>query len=170
MLNENSKYPVDVIVAWAVSAKNPLNTCYGYSPNQLVFAKNPNFLSNLTNKPPTMEDITRSQLVLKHLNAMHAARKAFIEVESNEKLRRALKSKARVTTGLVYDLGDLFYCKRNDSDKWKGSGMVIGRENKQILVKQGGYPDTLKYWVGVQRDQFYLMGRRCHLSLGWPPF
>ena len=82
-----------------------------------------------------MEDITHSQLVLKHLNAMHAARKAFIEAESNEKLRKALKSKARVTTGLIYDLGDLVYYKRKDSDKWKGPGKFIGKENKKILVK-----------------------------------
>ena len=138
-MDENNKYPVDVIVAWAVSAKNALHTCYGYSPNQLVFGKNPNFLSNLTNKPPAMEDITHSQLVFKHLNAMHAARKTFIETEPNEKLLRALKSKARVTTGLMYDLGDLAYYKRKDSYKWKGPSKVIGKENKQILVKHGGY-------------------------------
>ena len=27
------------MVAWAVSAKNALHNCYGYSPNQLVFGK-----------------------------------------------------------------------------------------------------------------------------------
>ena len=31
-------------------------------------------------------------------------------------------------------------------------------------------PKTLKYWVGVQRGQSYLMGRTCLFSLGWPPF
>ena len=31
-------------------------------------------------------------------------------------------------------------------------------------------PETLKYWVGVQRGHSYLMGRRCFFSLGWPPF
>ena len=31
-------------------------------------------------------------------------------------------------------------------------------------------PKTLKYWVGVQRGQAYLMGRRCLFSLGWQPF
>ena len=86
-----------------------------------------------------MKDLAHSQLVLKHLNAMHAARKVFIEAESNEKLRRALKSKARVTIRLVYDLSDLVYHKRKDSDKWKGPGEVIQKQNKQILVKQGGY-------------------------------
>ena len=30
-------------------------------------------------------------------------------------------------------------------------------------------PKTLKYWVGVQRDQSYLMGRRCLFSLDGHP-
>ena len=32
------------------------------------------------------------------------------------------------------------------------------------------FPETLKYWVGVQRGQSYLMVRRCLFSLGGPPF
>ena len=52
MLCGNNKYRINVIVAWAVSTKNALHTCYGYSPNQLVFGTNPNFPPNLTNKPP----------------------------------------------------------------------------------------------------------------------
>ena len=28
-------------------------------------------------------------------------------------------------------------------------------------------PEALKYWVGVQHTQSYLMGRRCLFSLGW---
>ena len=35
--------------------------------------------------------------------------------------------------------GDLVYYKRKDSEKWKGPGKVIGKENKQLLVKHGGY-------------------------------
>ena len=30
--------------------------------------------------------------------------------------------------------------------------------------------ETMKYWVGVQWGQSYLMGRRCLFSLGWQPF
>ena len=70
---------------------------------------------------------------------MHAARKALIEAESHEKPCRALKSKARVAASLIQDLGDLVYYTRKDSDKWKGPGTVNGKENKQILVKHGGY-------------------------------
>ena len=32
------------------------------------------------------------------------------------------------------------------------------------------YPETLKYWVGVQWSQSYLIGKRCLFSLRWPPF
>ena len=32
------------------------------------------------------------------------------------------------------------------------------------------FPKALKYWVGVQCAQSYLMGRRCLFSLVWPPF
>ena len=32
------------------------------------------------------------------------------------------------------------------------------------------FPETLKYWVAVQRGQSYLMGRRWLFSLGWQPF
>ena len=31
-------------------------------------------------------------------------------------------------------------------------------------------PETLKYWVGVQRGHSYLIGRRCLFSFGWPHF
>ena len=29
---------------------------------------------------------------------------------------------------------------------------------------------TLKYWIGVQQVQSYLMGRKCLFSIGWLPF
>ena len=38
--------------------------------------------------------------------------KIFIEAESIDRLRRALKTKTRVTTGISYDLADLAYYKK----------------------------------------------------------
>ena len=37
------------------------------------------------------------------------------------------------------EIRDIVYYKRKDSDKWKDPGKVIGKEDKQILVKRGGY-------------------------------
>ena len=39
---------------------------------------------------------------------------------------------------LINELGDQVYFKCCDSDEWKGPGIVVGNENKQMLVKHGG--------------------------------
>ena len=59
---------LDVAVTWAVSAKNSLANVYGYSPNQLVFGRNPNFPSILTDKLPASDEKTKSQVLLDNLN------------------------------------------------------------------------------------------------------
>ena len=43
-------------------------------------------------------------------------------------------------------------------------------KNINPQVSSTSTPEILKYWVGVQRGQSYLMGRRCLFNLGWPPF
>ena len=74
-----------------------------------------------------MEDVSKADIIVKHLNALLAARKAFIEAESNEKLCRALKAMNRVTTGITYEIGDIVYYKHRDSNKWKSPGKFIGK-------------------------------------------
>ena len=135
---EENKCSMEVALAWAVSAKNSLQNVYGYSPNQLVFGKNPSFPTVLNNDPPSLESSTASEVVAEHLNALHAARKAYITSESCEKLRRAMKHRVRPATSLVYQTGDVVFYKRNESSKWKGPGIVIGRDNHQVFVKHSG--------------------------------
>ena len=38
IIDSNNKYSIDVVIAWVFNAKNNLHNCYGYIPNQLVFA------------------------------------------------------------------------------------------------------------------------------------
>ena len=45
-------YSLENATCWAVSAKNALANVNGYSPNQLVFGKNPNYPSELTSDLP----------------------------------------------------------------------------------------------------------------------
>ena len=68
---------LQVAVASAVSSKNALANVYGFSPNQLVFGKNPNFPSNLINKLPALETPCQSEVVCQKLSAIHSARKAY---------------------------------------------------------------------------------------------
>ena len=111
LINNSNNYSVDIIVVWPVSAKSALHNYYGLSPNQLVFSKNPNFPSDLIYKLPALEGKTSSEIIANHLNAMHAACKAFIKAEASEKLRRTIKAKTRVSSGIIYQPGDIVYYK-----------------------------------------------------------
>ena len=52
---DDLKCNLSLAVAWTVSAKNALHNVHGFSPNQLVFGKNPNFHAVVSNKPPALE-------------------------------------------------------------------------------------------------------------------
>ena len=134
----DSKYPFETVLGWAVSAKNALGSVHGYSSNQLVFGRNPNLPSILVDRPPALEGVSTSQVVANNLNLIHANRKAYIECESSEKLRRALRHQIRPSLSQKYNNGDRVYYKRNESTMWMGPGTVIGWESKQVLVKHGG--------------------------------
>ena len=54
-----------------------------------------------------------------------------------KKLRRGIRAKTRTVSSLIYEPGDRVYFKQENSNLWKGPHTVIGRENKQILVKYG---------------------------------
>ena len=91
MVIEDVKYSPDIVLAWAVSAKNALGSHGGFSANQLVFGRNTNTPSVLIDHPPALESATSSDIVRMNLNAMYSARKRYVEAESSEKIRRALR-------------------------------------------------------------------------------
>ena len=122
---------LEVAAAWAVSAKNSLKNVHRFSPNQFVIGSNPNFSNVINNAPPALEGKTACQTVADNFNVMHAARQAFNQSESAEKLQRAFRSQVR-TFGDTKDLtGDVVYSKRKD-DAWKDPGTVTGQEGNQV--------------------------------------
>ena len=68
---------------------------HGFSSYKLVFGRNPNLLNDMSDKLPAFTDPTTSEALEKHLNALHAARKSFVEMESNEHICHALHHKVR---------------------------------------------------------------------------
>ena len=80
-----------------------------------MFSQNPNLRSVLIDKPPTLEGCTTSELIAVHLNAIHVARKFFLESESSEKVRRALRHKTRDVPAMIYQTVDVVYYKRHNS-------------------------------------------------------
>ncbi|XP_057314680.1 uncharacterized protein LOC130655883 [Hydractinia symbiolongicarpus] len=137
MMEDKVTVDLDMALAWSVSAKNSLKNVNGYSQNQLVFGFNPN-LPNCDNaKLPALEGKTSSEIVATNLNAMNAARKTFIQSESAEKVRRALRHQTRTSGDDRFETGDKVFYKRNTSNAWKGPGSVIGQDDKQVLIKHG---------------------------------
>lgn len=136
ILEDQPHLNLEIALIWAVHAKNSLSMVYGWSPYQLVFGSNPNMPSTLLDKPPALENTTVSQTFAKHLNALHSGRRAFIQAESSERIRRALRHKIRAS-GECFQHGDRVYYKRDDDNKWKGPGVVIGQDGKVVFVRHG---------------------------------
>ena len=130
---------VQMALAWSLSAKNCLANVHGFSPNQLVFSKNPNFPNILDNKVPANNVECTSKVLERHLNALHTARQEFVKSEASEKIKRALSRKTRSYSDHIYCTGDIVYYKRLRSDQWHGSAKLLGKDGQVCLLKHGGF-------------------------------
>ena len=136
-------------LCWAIHAKNSLSNVHGFSPYQIAIGYTPKLPCVLFDDPPALESST-SEIVTRNLQGIASARKAFIEAESSEKIRRALRHNMKAGNRKFYT-GDTVYYKRNDSRKWKGPGKVIGQDSQQVLIKHGGmyvrvHPCRVMHW------------------------
>ena len=92
---EDAHCDLNIALAWAVSAKNALKNVHGFSPDQLVFSRNPNFPNVFDSQLSALEGQTTSEIVANNLNAMHAAQQQSIKSECSEKIARALRHQTR---------------------------------------------------------------------------
>ena len=125
---------------WVVCARNCLMNNGGFSPNQLVFGKNPilpNLMGEESSSPASLENGTEEGMVRETLNAMHKAREVFIKNEACNKLRIALKKKVREHRLEEAVVGDEVYYKRENECEWRGPARVIGVTGKTVIVKHG---------------------------------
>ena len=138
-------------VSWACMAKNSLQMVYGYSPNQFVFGKNPKLPNILVDGPPAWEETTMSESLATHLNALHSARKAFIQSESCARLKTALKAKIRCKE-VNFNNGDVVYYKRDRDERWMGPAKVVFQDGKLIFIRHGSF------FVRVSPNRIQLAG------------
>ena len=146
MLESDPKLCPDLALCWALQARNSLDNSYGFSSFQLHIGYNPVLPSATRDGPPAMEGITKSKTLANHINAMHAAREAFIEAESSSRLKKALKSKV-FPRGEDLEEGDWIYYKK-DSIKssgrvWRGPSQVVATNGKKLFIDQGARLGTV---------------------------
>ena len=135
---EDAKCSPDVALAWAVSAKNALQNHGGFSPNQLVFGRNVNSPSVLTDLLPALTQSTSSDIMRENINAIHSSMKNYMAAESSEKIRKALRHKVRTYADVSYEKGDKVYYRRKNYKGWKGPAVVLGQDGQYVLVRHGG--------------------------------
>ena len=138
IMNDYPRMDPTTALAWAVTAKNSFPMTGGFSSFQLVFGKEPRLPNIMTDRLPALEGVTTSQSVAAHINALYAGRKAFAEVQCEEKVRIALRHKVRAVERR-YEAGEKVYYRR-DGDKaaWRGPATVLGNKGSvHYLVHQG---------------------------------
>ena len=116
--------------------KNSLQMTHSYSGYQLIFGKNLILPKVMNEQLPALEGTNNSKILANHLNSLHAARKAFIRSEAEEKIRRILRCKVR-TAEEHYTPGELVYYKREGHEKWLGPAKVVFQDGKVIFVLHG---------------------------------
>ena len=65
----------------------------------------------MSDKLPALEGTTSSEIIAQHLNTLHEVRRAYIQTEANERIRRALRAKVRAAEQ-IYKNGDTVFYKR----------------------------------------------------------
>ena len=94
---EYGKTHSQILLSWANMARNSMQMWNGYSSHQFVFGEKPNLPNIMNDNLPALEGTTSSKVFAKHLNALHAARKIFIQTEADARIRKALRNKVRAS-------------------------------------------------------------------------
>ena len=133
---DNKTVEMQTLLSWANMARNSLQMWNGYSSHQLVFGQNPNNPNIMSENLPGLQGSTSSEEFAKHLNLLHATRRAYIQSEADERIRRALRNKVRASEQ-VFEHGDRIFYKKEGRERWLGPGKVVFQDGKVVFVRHG---------------------------------
>ena len=97
-----------------------------------------------------LNESTLSETLAKHLCVLHDARRAFIQSESSERVKRALSNRIK-SSEAVFERGDQVFYKREGRLQWLGHTSVVFQDRKIVLLDHGCYflkvsPNRLKHY------------------------
>lgn len=120
-----------IVQSWSVMAENSWQNIYAYSLYQLVFGRNPNILSVLNYWLSALQVTATNEIMKNPINSLHRARQPFSNVESSDKIRKAL----HIHQIIVY----LFtkYTMRLDNQEWRALDFVIVQDSPVTFIRHG---------------------------------
>ncbi|CAC5372032.1 unnamed protein product [Mytilus coruscus] len=133
---ENKNVESITLLSWAYMARNSLQIWNGFSSHQIMFGKNPSLPNFMQAQLPALEGTTSNDAFAKHLNILHETRKAYIQTEADERIRRALRSNVRAGEQ-VYENGAIVFYKREGKVRWVGPGKGVFQDGKVVFVRHG---------------------------------
>src|SRR5215469_9827209 len=140
-LREENIMDEEIELSWTIAAKNSLNMKGGFSPNQLVFGRNPWYPNILELEDPSfIGEINQKEehLLWKIMEAKNKAREIHIQQEASDRIRRALEKRVREHDLGQAEIGEKVFYKRNIDKRWRGPAKVVGRDGKTVIVKHDG--------------------------------
>ena len=138
------KSDIHLAVASVSSAKNNLTKTSGYSPSQHVFGVVANLPEDLLDGPHAMspnEEPIVDEVHARQVAIRTAARTAYFHVQTDERVRRALAGRTRVTSRRPETGERVMYYRKTKNAKrgqWVGPGTVIGDEGTNLWITRGG--------------------------------
>ncbi len=136
---------MDFMLSMITAARNQLINATGFSPAQWVLGISPRVPASLLHggsNPAVNSEATENLNFGKRLAIQAAARAAMVEVDSSDRLRRALLRKSRPDRA-PFEAGEQVYFYRRRapgkktkglmSARWVGPGIVLGQEGRSAV-------------------------------------
>ena len=109
----------------------------GFSSFQMVFGKSPSLPDVYSASSPILEGQTHSEVIAMHSITLQNARKAFIESQACQRIKKVLSHCARSTME-HYKTGDSVIYKGSNGNKWEGPGTVMGQKRQIVFLQHSG--------------------------------
>ena len=134
---DEPKIDLQKAVDLACFVKNAEINKTGFSPLQLFCGRSPGF-PGLSDCTPSSIELEGSNEYLRILRRLDKTRVAARQIDCNQRMKVALKSKVNSSCENYYLFGDSVFFKLQSSTTWK-SGVVLGQDGKVLFIKYGNF-------------------------------
>ncbi len=126
---------INMVLHRAIFAKNSMMNLNGYSPFLRTFGVDVSIIPSIETESVVITDVW----VKEQMDAVHKVRKAFLEAESDQRIKAAMNRKAD-PYHIPLPIGSqaMYYRDGKKGEKgWHGPGKIIDRDGSEYTIKHG---------------------------------